>query len=106
MNKRQVCETCGHPVVGAEVETVLMGKQLRLFQIIDRAGAAGISSLNVMGVLYADEPDGGPLDTNIISAHAHAANKKLAPLGLRLSSRRGPWSLWRVMAIPEAAERR
>jgi hypothetical protein len=93
------CECCGHPVVADEIERVLTPMQARIFKAVKRAGAAGVSSKDIMGIVYADDPNGGPENTNIIAVVANQANKRLAPLGLKITASRGPWARLRLVEV-------
>lgn len=103
MNETQLCPYCGHPFAPDEVAAALPGRQRRLFEIIRAAGSVGISARDILGMMYAADPNGGPNTTNIISVFAHHANKKLKPFGLAISARRGQSPLWRLLKIEEGA---
>jgi hypothetical protein len=98
-----VCEACGHPKPDNEIVALLTGKQRRLFEIIVRSGTLGIGVHDIMPELYANDPTGGPTNSQIISVMAHHINKKIAPFGLKLSCRRGPWAVWRLTETEETA---
>lgn len=52
----------------------------------------GATVWEVLGAVYADDPDGGPEDSNVISVMAAQINRKLAPLGYRVRGSGGPGS--------------
>lgn len=93
------CPHCGNPMPASEILAVLPGMQGRLYEIVRKAGTAGIIGRDIMSQMYADDPSGGPEGTNIISVFAHHANKKIRRFGVEISTRRGPWSVWRVVNI-------
>ena len=97
MVKVRTCECCGHPLPKYEVLIDLTPKQQRLFQIVHRAGRAGINYNGIVDMLYADK-DGGP-SRNILSVMKVRMQPKLAKHGLKLVCRTGPDSHWRVEAI-------
>jgi len=97
--KIENCPLCGHPMAGDDVAAVLPPKQRHLYEIVKAAGAAGISARDIMGKLYADDPSGGPVTSNIVAVFSHYANIKIRPFGLKISARRGPWPLWRLLKI-------
>ena len=87
--KVKVCHCCGHPVPPEGVKAILAPRQLRMFEIVERAGQAGISGSDIMSMLYADDPEGGPASVNIVAVTATHIRKKLAPFGLTLRGRKG-----------------
>jgi hypothetical protein len=97
--KQKLCPTCGHPQASDEIAALLSGKQRRLYEIVRKAGTEGIAAKDIMRMLYADDPTGGPETCNIISVFANKANQKIAGKGLKIHARRGPWPLWRLMPI-------
>lgn len=99
----RVCPECGHPIPTDEVAALLTPMQHRVFEIVHMAGAAGISSREIRDKLYESKPNGGP-ESNIISVFAHHANLRLKAVGLKITARRGPWPLWRLINIEEPDE--
>lgn len=95
------CPECGHPIPDDEIAALLTPGQRRVYEIVRMAGAAGISSRDIRDKLYENEPNGGP-ETNIISVFAHYANVRLRPHGLKITARRGPWPLWRLITTEES----
>lgn len=86
----RTCACCGHPLPDDSVLGALTPLQQRVFFAIKRAGSAGIQSTRVMDVVYAEDPNGGPENQNIIAVVAKQMNKRLARFGLVLRGRRGP----------------
>ena len=99
--KVTLCKCCGHPMVSDPVEIVLTPLQRRIFEIVKRAGAAGISGKDIMEQVYANVRGGGPDSTNIIAVVVNHANKRLAQFSLKITARRGPHSRFKL----ERAER-
>ena len=85
-----VCNCCGHPIVGDDVSETLTPLQQRIFNGIKRAGAAGISARDLMDIVYADDANGGPENTNIISVVINQMAPRLALFNLKIKGRRGP----------------
>jgi hypothetical protein len=54
------------------------------------AGSRGISSMQIMLALYADDPGGGPESPNIISVMVRTVKLHLEHFGLAIGSRSGP----------------
>lgn len=101
--KVPVCKCCGHPIVSDEIGIVLTPMQRRIFNIVKRAGAAGISGKDIMDDVYANVLGGGPSSTNIISVVANHANRRLAQFNLKIQGKRGPGGIFTIerLARPE-----
>lgn len=97
MKKPKTCECCGHPLPDLEVMLDLTHMQQKLFLIVKRAGRAGIDADSILECLYANcnVPDSG----NILSVMKQAMIHPLRKHGLRITSRRGPGSMWRLETI-------
>jgi hypothetical protein len=69
-----------------EAVTVLRGRRARaIYEIVRDAGRDGITMRDLMGKLYADRVDGGPLYHNAISTVAHQRiNPLIARFGVKL----------------------
>ena len=98
--KTKPCPTCGQPIVADIASAKLTKSERRLYEIVKAAGAPGITSRDIMKKLYAEDPSGGPENPNIVSVFASNANAKLAAHHLKLTARRGPWPLWRLVYEP------
>jgi hypothetical protein len=96
-NRIATCPACGHPVETNNAAAILPPKQRALFELVDAAGAGGISVANAMARLYGDDPGGGPDDV-IISVMARNINVRIQPLGLQLTCGRGAGATFRVIA--------
>jgi hypothetical protein len=101
---KATCPECGHPIPADEVAAELSPMQRKLYEIVRRAGVAGISAREILVELYAHDPSGGPTGTNIVSVFAHYANVRLKKRGLEITARRGPWPLWRLLPYASAPE--
>jgi hypothetical protein len=103
-SKAAVCPQCGHPVAPDEIKGILKGKQKAVYEVIARAGGLGISTQEIMDIVYAGHPDGGPT-WNTLSATARIINKKIECFGLMIRSERG-WgaSCYRLLPIEEVSE--
>jgi hypothetical protein len=89
MNK--LCPACGYPralqVSPKTLRLLFLGKQRRLFEIVEKAGTAGMPSPELFQRVYADEPDGGPESGPlIINVMINKMNNKLAPWGVMIHS--------------------
>ena len=105
MAKPKKCPCCGHPLADDSVPPVgLTAIETRIFQIVSRHSPLGIfGQRELMALVYADRPDGGPEHPSVIRKHICNMNKKLKlvrPRPLRIQGRRG----YRLIEIkPEPA---
>jgi hypothetical protein len=72
-----VCPTCGQPCVPNELE--LTPTQRRILGAVQRH--PGISSEELRGLVWADDPNGGPENPKTIHVHVHLLNDRLAAHG-------------------------
>ena len=92
------CEACGHPTMPDGARAKLTRIQRRMFDIIHRSGAAGISSPDLMALIYQERADGGPDSPNILAVQTAYMRVKLKPFGITISSTRGPGAVWKIEA--------
>jgi hypothetical protein len=59
----------------------------------------GVTVWQIIDAVYADDPNGGPEDHNIVSVMAKAANKKLEGLGWRIKGTGGPGSTYSLQKV-------
>jgi hypothetical protein len=100
--KHSLCPTCGHPVtVLLAVEklgVILAPRQRQLYELVEKAGTAGIAAGAIFERMYANDPDGGPdSGSSIVSVMVRQLNKKLYTTGLEIRSSRGPYALYRLV---------
>jgi len=93
----KICPCCKRPIslqikVGGQ-------KRQRLFDYIF-AHSGGATSNQLMNLIYADDPDGGPENPNVISVMVSQINKKLKPLGYAIRGSGGPGSTYAVRREP------
>jgi hypothetical protein len=94
--KVTLCKCCGHPIVADEIGIVLTPLQRRIFNIVKRAGAAGISGRDIMDEVYANTQDGGPESTNIIAVVVNQMNRRLAQFSIKIQGRRGQGGVFKI----------
>jgi hypothetical protein len=87
--KVPTCRCCGHPILSDEIGVVLTPLQRRIFNVVKRAGTAGISGGDIMDEVYANVRGGGPDSTNIIAVVANHANKRLSQFNIKIQGKRG-----------------
>ena len=80
------CPCCGSELTGAPVNTVLgvelTGTQRRILEYLVRAYPHSMSRERLAGLVYADHPDGGPINAgNVISVMLHKMRPKLEAIG-------------------------
>lgn len=98
----EVCPCCGHPVLDIDdVLTALTPLQKRVFKAIKRAGAGGVPGPQLMDIVYADDPTGGPESTNIIAVVAKQMNSRLVRFGLKLVGKRGAGGFYTLKTLEQ-----
>lgn len=100
----KICACCGHPLPDESVEADLSPAQARMFKIIKRAGSGGIAVKDIMDILYANDPSGGPDSRNIICVMAKNMRKRLELAGLTIAATRGPGSKYFLIPLSRKAE--
>jgi hypothetical protein len=95
--KPRICEACGHPMPTYHDIIGLTGMQQRVFEIVEKAGAAGVAFRTVVERAYSIKADGGPLHANTsINVMRSNMNKRLARKGLTIKASGGHYSIWRL----------
>ena len=87
----RVCKSCGHPLINDLIpELKLTGMQKRILEIVNRRSPTGISMQELASAVYADDPDGGPLNAgSSLRSTVFQLNRKLKPHGLRVYGKIG-----------------
>jgi hypothetical protein len=93
----QCCPACGRPF--PPELTVTGPVRRRLVEIIANH-PNGIARGELMDLLYADDADGGPECTNVISVMVHFANRQLWSQGWRIRSSGGPGAKYYLEPMP------
>lgn len=91
MQKFKKCPSCGHPLPDDSVPPVGMTPaETRIFKVVLAHSPLGIFSQNELrSLVYADRPDGGPLEASVIRTQISRLNIKLKAVGLKIQGRRG-----------------
>lgn len=98
MTKPDICPCCGLIV---PPKIALTGAvRPRLYEYI-AAHREGVTNRQVMDHLYADDPNGGPVSSNIVCVMVHHINRELASHGVAIRSRGGPGAKYRLVALSE-----
>lgn len=97
--KVTLCKDCGHPIVGDDLNASLTPLQRRIFDAVKRSGSAGIGSRDIMDIVYADDINGGPDDTNIIAVVIKQMAPRLARFNLKITGSRGPGAVFTLAAL-------
>lgn len=91
-----ICECCGHPIPTFDTLSGLTPMQQRIFEIVRKAGQAGLTRPRIFEKLYSDDIDGGPLHMNVINVQKTKMKDALATHGLKLTGTGGHNSIWRL----------
>jgi hypothetical protein len=59
----------------------------------------GSTVWQIMDAVYADDPNGGPTEHNIVSVMATAANSKLIERGWKIKATGGPGSIYTLVKL-------
>jgi len=95
----RICECCGQVI---PPENPFEGRPVkaRIYAFVSRH-PEGVSREQIMDNVYADDRNGGPEWLTTISVHIHWINRKLAKLGLRISSPRGRRGCYKLHSLDE-----
>lgn len=99
----EVCPCCGNPMPDDSVLGALTPLQKRVFSAIKRAGQAGVPGTQLMGIVYAGDPTGGPDNRNIIAVVAKQMNPRLERFGLKLVGKRGHGGFYVLRTLEQIA---
>jgi hypothetical protein len=67
---------------------MLTTTEREILSLIDRAGGAGITTVQLADKFYANRADGGPLTArNVMFVYVHSIRKKLVGEGVKISCR-------------------
>jgi hypothetical protein len=94
-----ICPCCGRPKLNSEAEASLAPMERRLYQIVDQAGAPGISNPQCIAKLYAGDPRGIPRSSNIVAVMVSHLNRKIRPFGIAIRSKGGPGAVYRLIRL-------
>lgn len=59
----------------------------------------GVTVWQILGAVYADDPNGGPEKHNLVSVMAHQANTKLIDQGWKINATGGPGSRYTLVKL-------
>lgn len=97
MVKARVCGACGHPLPDIAVMLDLTHMQGRMFVALSDAGRRGISGYDLLDRVYVGKPP--RTGAKGLSVMKHLMIPALQKHGLKITSRTGPNSHWRLEAI-------
>lgn len=79
----KVCECCGFPLPPELPEGAnFTDTEARVFDIIRKAGKAGIKKIKIHDELYGHRSDGGPDSINVVDVYVWKIRRKIWPLGM------------------------
>lgn len=89
----KVCSQCHRPF---PPPLVVRGPVRQAIVNLIASRPDGVTRAEIIDVVYADDPDGGPENPNTISVLVKFANWDLAPQGYRITSTGGPGSRYHL----------
>ena len=92
----KACECCGHPVVEYDTLRGLTPAQQRIFNIVEKAGQAGITRKQLFDAMYSDDPNGGPDNPNVLNVQRVKMQYALEKHGLKITTTGGHYATWRI----------
>lgn len=90
----RTCPCCGAGIADTSVLTRI---QQRIYDTIFRH--PGLLARELMEFIYADDPDGGPLSSKIISVHVVGINRRLASQGIAVHARHGSSDGYKIIKL-------
>lgn len=94
----EVCKCCGHPVPVLEVAEHLTKQQTTILIALKRAGQAGLTLSQIVTLLHAHDPAGGPdFAEQSIRVQLHKMRQALKSHGLAITAKRN--SARRLVAL-------
>lgn len=99
-DKVEPCPHCGHPMVSDDVGRDLPALSRRIYELVRDAGQAGISSRDITERAYVDKRHGSPVTNSVSVLISQRINPHLKAYGLKMFSRGGPGSVYRLVRLP------
>lgn len=94
----EICKHCGTVLPKFANKFGLTPHEREVFDYIARRPECTIHAIH--NYVYQLDPTGGPKSMNIISVYINRINEKIAPYGIRISTRRGPGATYRLIKDP------
>ncbi len=101
----KICQSCRHPLPESELHSGLTPMQRRIFEALKRAGRRGLTREELMGKVYGDDPDGGPLGMTQLHIHRKRMIPVLQAQGLTIVSTGRVGTYWRLESITDQSIR-
>jgi hypothetical protein len=95
----KVCACCGHPLPVYDTLKGLTPSQQRIFELVEKAGQAGVSRRELMDKIYGGNPNGGPSSPNVLNVQKTKMQIVLQSRGLKITSEGGHYARWRLEKI-------
>lgn len=95
MTAPRVCKRCGQLLSDEQIEVALTRTQRRMYRALLRS-EDGLTCADLLDQIYADDPDGGPLESNIVGVMACRMRRAIAPFGLTITANGGRGSRYRL----------
>jgi hypothetical protein len=93
-----ICKSCGQPVFTAD-DSILPRVKRRILNAVRRC--PGIDAERLRGVVWADDPNGGPECRHALYVHINQLNKRIAPLGIVVRAERGGSTGYRIHSVKQ-----
>jgi hypothetical protein len=103
MVKACTCPACGHPLPDIAVMLDLTHMQGRMFVALSAAGSRGIQGHDLLDRVYVGKPPRtGAKGLSVMKYHMSPSLQKH---GLKITTRSGPGSVWRLEALGGSSDR-
>jgi len=95
------CPVCHQEILPSISRKAELTKlELAVYETVRHAGPAGVEVVSMPDRIYADRYDGGPINAGkVIHTTKFNLNKKIAPLGWRISNARGVGARWKLERV-------
>lgn len=96
------CKYCGHPIHNENLERDLTPHQRNFYNILQKAGSAGLQAQDIADRLWAHDPNGGPVwARNCVSVMKRRINTKLRKHKIQVVTTVGAGHYYRLEVIGE-----
>jgi hypothetical protein len=95
-----LCPHCHHPMITDQVGADLPALSRRIYELVRDAGQVGISSHDLADRAYVSKRHGRPETNSVSVLISQRINPLLAAHGVKLMSRGGPGSVYRLVKRP------
>jgi hypothetical protein len=99
--RAHTCPCCGQVILDALELIHMSPMERRIYDMVRRRMPYGINAADMFAAIYANDPNGGPLDQSVLHVNVHHLNARLKPHGLvvRSSHKKGRGAPYRIYAL-------